>query len=218
MLVRVSLTLALAVLLTACTPSSNSNSNSAGTPGGSPATFNINQSIADQRVTPPNTPAGQCPPGSFDLTGQRVTGTGTPALGDMGPTRDLADGLQVVSLVVPDGRYTATIQPLDLSCNRGVAPPPPPLGTAVVTFSLTHQSQVDRTNPGGVCVFRSKLTFSSFVVTGVQPLDDAIQMAVKSSIHKTVDFEVANAMNRFVNGNPLPANAAGRCPDWQLLP
>jgi hypothetical protein len=167
--------------------------------------------LPNRRVRPPGP---GCPPGSFDLTAQAVTGTATITLGEEGPTAELPAGLQPISVGVPDGVYTGVITSLFPDCAAG-----PNVGTARVTFNLVHQSIVDRQGEATVCVFRSRLDFSAFVVTGVPPLDALVENSVKDDIHQSLDSVVADRMNRFqYSGTPLPDGTSPRCNDWQQMP
>jgi hypothetical protein len=76
---------------------------------------------------------------------------------------------------------------------------------------------VDRQGEVTVCVFKSRLDFNSFTVTGIAVLDRIVEDSVKADIHQSLDSTVADRLNQLENGTPLPGGASARCGDWRQL-
>lgn len=158
----------------------------------------------------PNTPIRPggtvCVPGSVDLV--RQTNTMTLAL-----TLDAGGFIDVVAITATGGTYTFFIQNLMPDCT---APLGPPLGPITVTYGFNYAGSFSRGQ--AICVNASRMSFTSFSVSGIALLDNVVEDSIKDTIHRRVDFELADRMNRLLNGTALPATAAARCTNWIVLP
>lgn len=183
--------------------------------GGATTTGPFSSSLPDQANPAPGSGNGICTPGSnIDIT-RTITGTATSTLGDLGPTMELAAGVQDVGVTVPDGVYTWSNRPLNGGCN----PTGPTAGPFTASFAFTYRAWVDESNQPDVCVFRSRADFGSFTVTGAAPLDALILASVKDQAERGIDRAVADRLNRLVHANRgFPAGSEPRCPDWAVLP
>ena len=230
MFTKLVLALSGVALVSACNQSnSNLSSTNMATPSGSTAGVTVlittPTALPNVRVVPPGSPAGTCPPPSFDLTGQTLAGgASTLFVSDPGPTAELVAGERRANLTVPDGtRYAATFDALRMTASipstcasTGVTNP------ITANFGLTYMSVVENSPADPtVCVFRSRVDFTTFTltVTGT-PLDSAVQALVdeevRNQILKRLDFLVADGLNRRLRGAPVPSGNDGRC-DWLRL-
>lgn len=212
MLAKILPLIVLGLALGACPPSnSNSPPAPAASPSGTTMTFNFNRQLPDRRVTPFQ--GGPC---VSDLTGQMVSGTAALSILDSGPSSELVVGENKLRVDVTGGSYTTTLVALNPAA--GCAPLGTPSPTVTITFSLTYLSAVENgSSDPACCVFRSRVDFSSFNVTGVQLLDDVVKAAVQDEILKDLDFEAADRMNRLLRSGPLPNGTDPRCPDYSML-
>src|SRR5262245_36360691 len=134
--------LALALVFGSCKSSNSNLSNTnmatpSGTTTGTTVTIPIAGPLPNTRSVPPTAPAGLCPPPSFALVGQRITGAPVPLLiGDPGPTAELTAGERRANLTIADGTtYTGTVSPLTMACApTGITT------TITVTFGLGYMS------------------------------------------------------------------------------
>ena len=220
---RFVLTLILVVILSACNPGGTSTPAPSSTPASNACQFQPNGELVciqavSQRLDDYHMKGqgpGDCPPGTFDVVDQQVSGTANLTL-HLNDTSWLT-----ATLNLQNGVYLGSIAPialvpgpLQLHCKQ--------IGTTnpiQVTFTPIYKGEVDYSVPPA-CVFRSRVDFSSFMVTGFNPADQVILSFVKDHIHRALDFAVADAVNRSLlgTGTPLPANADPRCPNWQPLP
>jgi hypothetical protein len=222
--------LVVTALFSSCNQSSsNLSSTNMATPSGSTAGVTIliatTTALPNTRVVPPGSAAGTCPPPSFDLTGQTLTGgTSTLFIGDPGPTAELVAGERRANLTVPDGTtYAGTVNPLRMTLSiPSTCRPTGVTNPITANFGLTYMSVVENSPADpSVCVFRSRVDFTSFTltVTGT-PMDSALQAVVdeevRNQILKRLDFLVADGLNRSFRGAPLPIGNDGRC-DWLRL-
>ena len=212
--------LLVAAAFLACDPGSNSSGSSSGTVPQPANAFVASAPFSttlpdDPHITrPPNNTTNCAPPSNVDVS-RSIAGTVTASLGDIGPTATLADGVRDVGATVPDGVYTWSNRPLNADCFPSG---PAPAGPFTATFAFSYRAEVAHENQPEVCIFKSNVAFSSFTVTGIQPVDAAIEARAKEEAHKAVDREMADRMSRFVRaGRALPASADARCTDWSAL-
>lgn len=203
----------------ACEPGSNSSGGSGTVPqpaNSFVASAPFNTTLPDDRhiIRPPLGNTTNCAIGSNIDVSRSIRGTVTASLGDIGPTATLASGVRDVGATVPDGVYTWSNRPLNWDCFPSG---PAAAGPFTANFAFSYRAHVAHENQPEVCIFRSRVDFSSFTVTGIPPLDAAIEANVKDEAHKGVDRAVADNMSEFVNGRPLPGSAAARCSDWAAL-
>jgi len=202
-------------LLSAYSPSGSGSSNApVAQPAGFVVTGPFSTSLPDEQHLAPLSGSGHCTPGSNVDLGLTITGTVTATLGDIGPTATLASGVRDIGATVPDGVYTWSNRALNADCFK-TGPTAVPFRA---TFSVTYRAEIDQENQPQVCVFRSRAAFSSFTVTGIPPLDNAILEKVKDKAHRGVDREVADRVSRFVRGTAFPASAEPRWDNWSELP
>jgi hypothetical protein len=210
----------LALLISACTPTSNTG----GTQTPSPCNFQSNgdivctipfsRAVPNNRIPPPPPPKappiaplpGTCLPGTIDLVNQTVSGTASITI-------HLNDDQSInTSVSVPDGVYVGSISPLGPKCGA--------LGTTSpikVTFALTYLGDADKSLLP-VCIFQSQVDFSAFVITGFDPVDKVISDLVKDNVLQSLDFTIADELNKqslIGNGTPLPSGNDPRCNPWK---
>jgi hypothetical protein len=158
-------------------------------------------------ISLPNTPVrpgGLCVPGAFDLTAQSTTFTSAI-------TFDAGGIIDRIGLSVTGGSYTGTVAAVN-PINCSPLPEAPPVGTLVVTYALEYLGDFSRGQT--ICMNASRTDFTSFDITGLPVIDDLIAEAVRGNIHLAIDTEVADRMNRLLNGSPLPPTANPRCSNW----
>jgi hypothetical protein len=120
------------------------------------------------------------------------------------------------------GMYTGTVTPVTRSGLQAGN-----CGTALASFNISasfssifYRGFFDRSNP--VCIYTSLVTISGLSITGLAPLDAALQPlmdgAIREDLHEGLDRDVADRLNRLFNNNqPLPNGNTGRCSDWEIL-
>ncbi|MFQ5584019.1 MAG: hypothetical protein ACE5GL_06250 [Calditrichia bacterium] len=158
----------------------------------------------------PNTPirpgGSVCVPGSVDLVGQ--TNTMTLAL-----TLNAGGFIDLVAITATGGTYTFSIQNLMPDCT---SPLGSPIGPITVTYGFNYAGSFSRGQT--ICINGSRMSFTAFSVSGIALLDNIIEDTIKDNIHSRVDFELADRMNRLLNGQALPNTAPARCANWIVLP
>jgi hypothetical protein len=188
---------AMIALAVACQPTGNPPP-TPGTPTLPPAASTISLPNAPLR------PGGLCVPGAFDLTAQSTTFTAAI-------TFDAGGIFDRIGLSVMGGVYTGTVSAVN-PINCSPMPEAPPLGTLNVTYTLEYLGDFSRGQV--ICMNASRTDFTSFNLTGLPVIDDPLAEAVRGNIHLAMDTEVADRMNRLLNGAPLPGTANPRCSNW----
>jgi len=209
------LLLILTLVLNACNPGGTStptpNACQLQPSGEIVCTLPFSQPVSKYRAKAPGPGQIACPPGSFDMVNQKVEGTANAVLHPV--------NLWLTATVnVPDGLYHGSLAFLTPTCGQVLT-----TDAFHANFGLTYVSEVDYSIPPA-CVYRSRVDFTSFVMTGFNLVDKEILQVVlhymQDQILKSIDFIVADAVNQSLlgTGTPLPANTDPRCPNWQPLP
>ncbi|MBI5566487.1 MAG: hypothetical protein HY870_16425, partial [Chloroflexi bacterium] len=182
-------------------------------------TFNLSLNNSTFGPPLPPLPGYSCAPGSARALGQSATGT---AILTYGLDNFDSDNETKIGLGVTNGAYAGLVAPirqLDPTCTQVL--------TAVAvqaTFQLSHISIIDKqTLP--TCVYRSRISFQSFIVTGLPvfahpQMPAAFQDGIQADLWRKLDRMVAERMNELLNQDqltPMPPQATGRCSDWAVL-
>ena len=173
--------------------------------GGDPSIppFTSNESLPDTVLRPDPV---NCLPGSIKLINQRNTMT-------LALTLDPGGFVDVTAVTATNGTYLFRIQNLQPDCS---SPLGPPIGPIAIQYGFNYAGSFTRGDE--ICIDASRLSFTSFTVSGIAALDNVLEDYIKDKIHRRTDFEMADRMNRLLNGSPLPADDDARCSNWILLP